>query len=119
MCSCARTCSGDRVSVGASRSSPVETRTAASATGSPEPDRTSAKVDSEPSSTADAWAPLSSDSAVVSGDVRRSPLSRSTTSMPSRAAANADGTPSNDSNQARGSSEWLTSGTLSSRYFGK
>ena len=39
--------------------------------------------------------------------------------MPSRAAANADGTPSNDANQARGSSEWLTCQTLSSRYFGK
>ena len=39
--------------------------------------------------------------------------------MPSRAAANADGTPSNVANQARGSSEWLTSGTLSSRYFGR
>ena len=39
--------------------------------------------------------------------------------MPSRAAANADGTPSNDTNQARGSSEWLTAARLSSRYFGK
>ena len=39
--------------------------------------------------------------------------------MPSRAAANADGTPSNVANQARGSSEWLTAARLSSRYFGK
>ena len=36
------------------------------------------------------------DSAVVSGEVRRSPRSRSIASMPSRAAANADGTPSRD-----------------------
>jgi ubiquinone/menaquinone biosynthesis C-methylase UbiE len=36
--------------------------------------------------------------------------------MPSRAAANADGTPSSDANHARGSSEWLTGARLSSRY---
>ena len=41
-----------------------------------------------------AWAPRSSDSAVCSGEVRRSPRSRSSTSIPSRAAAYADGTPS-------------------------
>jgi hypothetical protein len=35
--------------------------------------------------------------------------------MPSRAAANADGTPSSEANQARGSSEWLTAQTLSSQ----
>ena len=34
-----------------------------------------------------AWAPRSRDSAVVSGDVRRSPRSRSITSMPSRVPA--------------------------------
>jgi hypothetical protein len=39
--------------------------------------------------------------------------------MPSRAAANAVGTPSNVPNQARGSSEWLTAERLSSRYFGR
>ena len=64
------------------------------ATSSPAPARTSASDDADPSSTALAWAPRSSDSAVCSGEVRRRPRSRSITSIPSRAAAYAEGTPS-------------------------
>ena len=78
----------------------------------PDPSRTSSRLDVEPASTADAWAPRSSDSPVCPGSVRRSPRSRSSASMPSRVAANADGTPSRDTNQARGSA-CATRGTLS------
>ena len=58
---------------------------------------------SDPSSTALACAPRSSDSAVRSGVVRRRPRSRSSASMPSRVAAMAEATPSRLANRARGS----------------
>ena len=76
---------GDRVHPGAApgagscagaapgRAGRVDSRTASWATASPAPARTSSRVRVEPSSTALAWAPRSSDSAVVSGLVRRSP----------------------------------------------
>ena len=63
----------------ASASIEAESRTASVAISSPSPARTSSSVEAEPSSTALAWAPRSSDSAVVSGDVRRRPRSRSIT----------------------------------------
>ena len=75
---------------GTSPSSSTETRSAAWAIASPAPDRTSSSVEADPASTALAWAPRSSDSVVSSGEVRRSPRSRSIVSIPSRVAAKAD-----------------------------
>ena len=79
--------------VGTSPSSSVLRRTADRSTGPPAPARSSSRVLSEPSSTALACAPRSSDSAVRSGVVRLSPRSRSRASMPSRVAAIADADP--------------------------
>ena len=80
-------CSGAVFSSGASASIEADSRTASLAISSPSPARTSSSEDADPSSTALAWAPRSSDSAVSSGDVRRRPRSRSITSMPSRVPA--------------------------------
>ena len=77
----------------------VRKRTASPETEPPDPPRKSASEETEPSSTADAWAPRSSDSPVVSGGVLRRPRSRSIASMPSRAAAYPDGTPSRVANE--------------------
>src|SRR5262249_41025326 len=110
-CSRASTCNGEVRSVGTSDSTCTDTRTASAATASPSPARTSSNDDAEPSSTADAWAATSRDSAVWSADVRRRPRSRSSASIPSRAAANADGTPSRPSRGASGSSSGM--GTVS------
>ena len=87
---------------GTSESSSVLTRTAAPAISSPVPARTSSSDEPDPSSTALACAPRSSDSAVCSGVVWRRPRSRSITSMPSRVAAKAEGTPSSPVSQASG-----------------
>ncbi len=93
------------------------TRTAAWAIWSPESVRTSSAEDAEPSSTALACAPRSNDSAVCSGVLRRRPRSRSITSMPSRVAAKADGTPSSSVSQVSGSGEGAgTAGRVSGNF---
>jgi hypothetical protein len=65
----------------------ADSRTASAAISSVSPARTSSSDEDDPSSTALARAPRSSESAVISGDVRRSPRSRSITSIPSRVPA--------------------------------
>jgi hypothetical protein len=96
----ASACSGDRESTGTSESSCADSRTAAAATSSARPARTSSSLEVDPSSTALAHAPRSSDSAVVAGSVRRSPRSRSSASIPSRVAVIADPTPSSEASSA-------------------
>ena len=79
--------SGAVLSSGASASIDADNRTVSTAMSSPSPALTCSSEDADPSSTALAWAPRSRDSAVSSGDVRRSPRSRSITSIPSRVPA--------------------------------
>ena len=83
----------------------------------PSPARTSSSDDVDPSRTADACAPRNSDSAVCSGEVRRIPRSRNIASIPSRVAANAEGTPSSSLNQASGSGAGALIGRKAIRYF--
>ena len=111
----ASACSGERASAGASAEQlgrdphRVGRDLVAGARRAPRP-----AWRAEPSSTALAWAPRSRDSAVVSGEVRRRPRSRSITSMPSRAAAYADGH-ALEGRPARRNGSVLTGGRLPQR----
>ena len=111
-CSRANAWSGERPSTGTSESSSVLTRTAACGDLVAGAVAHLLEVEADPSSTALAWAPRSSDSAVCAGVVRRSPRSRSITSMPSRVEAKADGTPSSSVSQARGSGRGGRAGSV-------
>ena len=99
----ASACSGERPSAGTSASSSVDTRTAACGdlvAGA----RRAPRRATTPSPPAPRWRArrAAGTRRSVSGEVRRRPRSRSITSMPSRAAANADGTPSRDTSAGKG-----------------
>lgn len=94
---------GERFHTGSSPNSSVESRTAARASSSPPPAASDSAAYVLPSSDAVAAAPSNSDRAVSSGVDRRRPRSRNIESIPSRVAANADGTPSRRAAAMKGS----------------